>query len=162
MLFYGTYPQSIDAKGRVIVPAAFRESLGQDFMIGLNSTTNAIAFYPREKWEHILEDLRQLPSTDEYAMDYVRFIAGNSFAGYELDAQGRTMLPAALRQLLQLNKNISFVGMIDYFEVWDTETYDARNAQVRGNMSERLRYISRLRQGAAAQPGMPDGMQGDR
>ena len=91
MQFFGTYAQSIDAKGRVIVPTAFRDALGKDFMLGLNSTANAIAFYPREKWNSILEDLRRLPSTDEVAMDYVRFIAGNSFSNYELDSQGRTI-----------------------------------------------------------------------
>ena len=148
MEFFGTYAQSIDAKGRVIVPTAFRDALGKDFMIGLNSTANAIAFYPREKWNSILEDLRRLPSTDEVAMDYVRFIAGNSFSNYELDSQGRTILPAALRQMLQLGKNISFVGVIDYFEIWDTEVFEARSAQVRDNMSERLKYISSLRQQA--------------
>ena len=63
MLFFGTYAQTVDAKGRVIVPTAFRDSLGKDFMIGLNGTANAIAFYPKEKWEKILEDLRTLPST---------------------------------------------------------------------------------------------------
>ena len=57
MLFFGTYAQSVDAKGRVIVPTAFREGLGKDFMIGLNGTANAIAFYPREKWNSILEEL---------------------------------------------------------------------------------------------------------
>ena len=107
MLFFGTYAQTVDAKGRVIVPTAFRDSLGKDFMIGLNGTANAIAFYPKEKWEKILEDLRTLPSTDEVAMDYVRFIAGNSFSNYELDSQGRTILPAALRQMLQYWEKIS-------------------------------------------------------
>lgn len=149
MLFFGTYTQSIDAKGRVIVPTAFRDALGKDFMIGLNSTTDAIAFYPQAKWNSILEDLRTLPSTDEVAMDYVRFIAGNSFSNYELDNQGRTLLPATLRQMLQLSKNISFVGVIDYFEVWDSEVYEARTASVRSNMSDRLRYISSLRQQSA-------------
>ena len=51
MLFFGTYAQTVDAKGRVIVPTAFRDSLGKDFMIGLNGTANAIAFYPKEKWK---------------------------------------------------------------------------------------------------------------
>ena len=148
MLFFGTYAQTVDAKGRVIVPTAFRDSLGKDFMIGLNGTANAIAFYPKEKWEKILEDLRTLPSTDEVAMDYVRFIAGNSLSNYELDSQGRTILPAALRQMLQLGKNISFVGVVDYFEIWDSEVYEARCAQVREGMSDRLKYISSLRQSA--------------
>ena len=150
MLFFGTYAQTVDAKGRVIVPSAFRDSLGKDFMIGLNSTASAIAFYPREKWNKILEDLLTLPSTDEVAMDYVRFIAGNSFSNYELDSQGRTILPAPLRQMLSLGKNISFVGVIDYFEIWATEVYAARSAQVRDNMSDRLKYISSLRQSAQA------------
>ena len=150
MLFFGTYAQSVDAKGRVIVPTACREGLGKDFMIGLNGTANAIAFYPREKWNSILEELLALPSTDEVAMDYVRFIAGNSFSNYELDSQGRTILPAALRQMVQLGKNISFVGVIDYFEIWDTEVYEARTAQVRGSMSDRLKYVSSLKQPAQA------------
>lgn len=57
-------------------------------------------------------------------------------------------MPAALRQMLQLGKNISFVGVVDYFEIWDSEVYEARCAQVREGMSDRLKYISSLRQSA--------------
>lgn len=50
--------------------------------------------------------------------------------------------------MLQLGKNISFVGVVDYFEIWDSEVYEARCAQVREGMSDRLKYISSLRQSA--------------
>ena len=52
--------------------------------------------------------------------------------------------------MVQLGKNISFVGVIDYFEIWDTEVYEARTAQMRGSMSDRLKYVSSLKQPAQA------------
>ncbi len=121
--FSGNFAHTIDAKGRITIPAAYREALGEGFTIGLNSSFTAVALYPKEQWEQICRDLDRIPYTDRKAMDYVRVIRGNSFADWELDAQGRALVPPTLRQKVGLLKGIRFVGVGLYLEVWDEAKY---------------------------------------
>ena len=126
-VFSGNFAHNIDAKGRITIPAAYREALGEGFTIGLNAGFTAVALYPKAKWDSIVEDLSRIPDTDDMGMRYVRLIIGNSFAGCDLDAQGRALIPPTLRQTIGLNKAIRFVGMAQYLEVWDEDKYVADN-----------------------------------
>ncbi len=121
--FSGNFAHTIDAKGRITIPAAYREALGEGFTIGLNSSFTAVALYPKDQWEQICRDLDRIPYTDRQAMNYVRVIRGNSFAGCDLDGQGRALVPPTLRQKAGLNKGIRFVGVGLFLEVWDEEKY---------------------------------------
>lgn len=121
--FSGNFAHTIDAKGRITIPAAYREALGFAFTIGLNSLFSAVALYPKAKWERIGADLARIPDTDAKGMRYVRLINGNSFAGCDLDAQGRVLVPPTLRTKTGLAKAIRFVGVGQYLEVWDEEAY---------------------------------------
>ena len=62
--FSGNYTHNIDPKGRVTIPAAYREALGDGFTIGLNNQFNAIALYPVEKWQQMSERLDRIPDSD--------------------------------------------------------------------------------------------------
>lgn len=119
--FSGNFLHTIDPKGRVTIPTAFRELLGENFTIGLNNEFNAIALYPQEKWQEISDFLDRIPDFDRKGMRYVRLIKAHSFLGGEMDGQGRVLLPQALRQKLNIGKNIRFVGMGRYLEIWDED-----------------------------------------
>ena len=109
--FSGNYAHTIDPKGRVTIPSAYREALGESFTIGLNNEFNAIALYPVEKWEEIGQKLERIPDSDARGMAYVRLIKAFSFPGQKLDAQGRVLLPMGLRQKAGMDKSIRFVGV---------------------------------------------------
>ena len=141
----GTYEHSIDAKNRLFIPAKLREELGVTFYLAMGVDA-CLAVYPQSTWDRFTEKFASLPMSQSKKM---RALFANA-TKCELDSQGRTILPAALRQMVQLGKNISFVGVIDYFEIWDTEVYEARTAQMRGSMSDRLKYVSSLKQPAQA------------
>ena len=79
--FSGNYTHTIDPKGRVTIPSAYREALGEGFTIGLNNEFNAIALYPVEKWEEIGKRLERIPDSDARGMAYVRLIKAFSFPG---------------------------------------------------------------------------------
>ena len=96
--FSGNYTHNIDPKGRVTIPVAYREALGDGFTIGLNNELNAIALYPVEKWRDMSARLDCIPDTDVHGMAYVRFIKAFSFTNQSLDGQGRVLWPAVLRQ----------------------------------------------------------------
>ena len=106
-MFMGTYDHSIDAKGRVIVPAKFREELGDSFVVTLG-LDGCLFVYPQEDWEDFVKQLRELPGSKEARKLQRYFMAGA--ASCELDKQGRTLIPANLREKAGLEKDIVFVG----------------------------------------------------
>ncbi|MEA4899388.1 MAG: division/cell wall cluster transcriptional repressor MraZ [Christensenellaceae bacterium] len=141
-VFSGNWAHTMDAKGRVTIPASYREVLGDQFTIGLNSERSAIALFPAEHWQRIEEDLSKIPMTDARGMRYVRMISGNSFPGSQLDAQGRVLLPPTLRQRVGLEKSVRFVGVGRSLEVWDEERYQAECEAVEETSAQLLEYIN--------------------
>lgn len=140
--FSGNFAHNIDPKGRVTIPAAYREALSGGFTIGLNNQFAAIALYPKAKWEEKCEQLSRIPESDIKGTRYVRLITGNSFSDCELDGQGRVLLPATLRQKAGLDKAIRFVGMGQYLEIWDESRYVAENEQDECNIDDLLDYVN--------------------
>ena len=138
----GNFAHTIDPKGRVTIPAAFREALADGFTIGLNNQFAAIALYPKAKWNEKCEQLAKIPESDIMGTRYVRLITGNSFSGCELDNQGRVLLPATLRAKVGMDKAIRFVGMGGYLEIWDEQRY-LREADVsEQSIDDLLNYVN--------------------
>ena len=116
--FSGNYTHNIDPKGRVTIPAAYRDALGVNFTIGMNNDFTAIALYPEEKWLDMSAKLDRIPDTDARGRAYVRLIQAFSFPGQVLDGQGRVLLPARLRQvMLGDDKEVDIMGDGDHLRV---------------------------------------------
>ncbi|MDO4547292.1 MAG: division/cell wall cluster transcriptional repressor MraZ [Clostridia bacterium] len=142
--FSGNSSHTMDAKGRVTIPAAYRAALGEDFTVGMNNELSAIALYPKSRWESIEEDLNRIPPTDIKGMRYVRLINGNSFPDTQLDAQGRVLLPQALRNKAGLVKNVRFVGVGQSIEIWDESRYVRENESAELACGDLLSYVNEL------------------
>lgn len=140
--FAGNFAHTIDPKGRVTIPAAFREALSGGFTIGLNNQFAAIALYPKDKWSEKCEQLNKIPESDIMGTRYVRLITGNSFSGCELDNQGRVLLPATLRAKVGMDKAIRFVGMGGYLEIWDEERYLRESDLSENSIDDLLNYVN--------------------
>ena len=140
--FSGNYAHNIDPKGRVTIPAAYREALGERFTIGLNNDFSAIALYPVEKWQDMSERLDRIPDSDVRGMAYVRLIKAFSFTEQQLDGQGRVLLPQALRKKAGMEKAIRFVGVGRYLEIWDEDRFAATCEQNEFNFEELLSYVN--------------------
>ena len=140
--FSGNYTHNIDPKGRVTIPAAYREALGDDFTIGMNNEFKAIALYPAEKWRDMNAMLDGIPDSDAAGTAYVRLIRAFSFAHQTLDGQGRVLLPAVLREKAGMDKAIRFAGMGRYLEVWDENRFAEVNAAAEMDISSMLEYIN--------------------
>ena len=141
MSFSGNFAHTIDPKGRVTIPAAFRDALGHGFTIGLNNQSTALALYPRDMWAEKCAQLRRIPDTDARGMKYRRWIMGNSFPDTDLDAQGRVLLPQTLRSQTGMSKAIRFVGMDSYLEIWDEDRYMAENDATQASFDELMSYV---------------------
>lgn len=140
--FAGNFAHTIDPKGRVTIPAAFREALAEGFTIGLNNQFAAIALYPKAKWNEKCEQLAKIPESDIMGTRYVRLITGNSFSGCELDNQGRVLLPATLRAKVGMDKAIRFVGMGGYLEIWDEQRYLRESDVSEQSIDDLLNYVN--------------------
>ena len=140
--FSGNYSHNIDPKGRVTIPAAYRDALGYGFTIGLNNEFNAIALYPIEKWQDMSEKLDRIPDSDIRGMAYVRLIKAFSFTNQSLDGQGRVLLPAVLRQKAGMDKAIRFAGMGRWLEIWDEDRFEAANMATEADIGDILSYVN--------------------
>lgn len=139
--FSGNYTHNIDPKGRVTIPAAYREALGFNFTIGLNNDFSAIALYPEEVWRDMSDKLDRIPDTDARGRAYVRLIQAFSFTNQCLDGQGRVLLPAVLRQKAGMDKAIRFTGMGRYLEIWDEDRFTATIGATETDIASLLEYI---------------------
>ncbi len=139
--FNGNVSHNIDPKGRATIPAAYRSVLGDNFTVGLNSETNALALYPLEQWQKIEQDLDRIPSIDARAMKYKRSILGFSFPDSQLDAQNRVLLPPTLRQKVGIDKAVRFVGVGPYLEIWSEEVFLQETEDTEMARDELLEYV---------------------
>ena len=139
--FLGNMAHTMDQKGRVTIPAVYREALGPSFYVGMNTAFSAIALYTREKWESMRAWLDAFPASDARATNYARLIKANIFSG-ETDSQGRVLIPTTLRTLAGINKAIRFVGMGQYLEVWDEERYASEQEKALSSIADLLSYVN--------------------
>lgn len=120
-MFMGTYDHSIDAKGRVIVPAKFREALGDSFVVTLG-LDGCLFVYPQQEWEDFVKQLKELPGSKEARKLQRYFMAGA--APCDVDRQGRVLIPLNLREKAGLDKDIVFVGVMSKIEIWSKKLWD--------------------------------------
>ena len=123
-MFMGTYGHSIDAKGRVIVPAKFREVLGDSFVVTLG-LDGCLFVYPEEEWEDFVKQLKELPGSKEARKLQRYFMAGA--APCDVDKQGRVLIPSSLREKVGLDKDVVFVGVMSQIEIWSKERWEDHN-----------------------------------
>lgn len=120
-MFTGEYNHSIDAKGRLIVPAKFREQLGNEFVV-TKGLDGCLFVYSEEKWARIEESLKEKPLTSKDARKFLRFFFAGA-ATCEVDKQGRILLPANLREYAGIDKDVVSVGVFDRVEIWNKERW---------------------------------------
>lgn len=123
-MFMGEYNHTIDAKGRIIVPAKFRESLGDEFVVTLG-LDGCLFVYPNDEWMNFVTELKALPGNKDARQLQRYFMAGA--ANLEVDKQGRILIPSKLREHAGLDKDVIFVGVLSKIEVWSKERWESNN-----------------------------------
>ena len=120
----GTYRHRIDAKGRLPVPAAFRRSLEEEGQVVVTLLDQCLAAYPPKEWARLEAQLAALPAFSKPVKALTRLLASRA-ADCEIDVQGRILLPPVLRQAAGLVRDAVVVGVLNRFEVWAPESWDA-------------------------------------
>lgn len=121
-MFLGEYQHSLDAKGRITIPARLREDLGESF-IATKGLDECLFLYPMEEWKVMEDKLRTLPFTRRDVRAFVRFFFSGA-CECDLDRQGRTVIPAGLREYAQINKEVMIVGVGSRVEVWACDRWE--------------------------------------
>jgi MraZ protein len=126
-LFLGEHQHTLDAKGRVILPARFRDRLASGLVFA-PSQDRCIDVYPLTAFERRVEELRAVPREDQRARAYLRvFLAGAHEE--KPDTQGRVTLPPRLRAYAGLEKDLTINGADEKVEIWDRVTWEAYRDQ---------------------------------
>ena len=141
LAFSGSFDHSLDGKGRVIIPASYRDALGEDFTITINPNKTAVAIYPKEVWDRQLERLSRINPMDRVGLQYERYLMSVSFSGNSMDAQGRVLIPVKLRAKIGLTRDIVFVGLNHYIEIWDAEVYARMEAETEAQFDTLADYV---------------------
>ncbi|MRX70818.1 division/cell wall cluster transcriptional repressor MraZ [Bacillus lacus] len=121
-MFMGEYHHTIDTKGRMIVPAKFRDGLGDSFVL-TRGLDQCLFGYPMEEWKIIEEKLKTLPLTKKDARAFTRFFFSGAME-LELDKQGRINIAAPLLQYAKLEKDCVVIGVSNRIELWSKQIWE--------------------------------------
>lgn len=141
-VFRGQFSHTVDPKGRLSIPADFREVLADGFgdklMVAPNG--NALDVYPERTWKELEDKVSELPllDPDRRKFQYLYLSGGKAVV---LDPQGRIQIPQNYRERVGLVKDVEIVSMMTYFEIWDKERwahFQRDNAGPLDDLRERL------------------------
>jgi len=123
-MFRGRFEHTVDSKGRVSIPAKFRELLAEkyDDRLILTNFDRCLVAYPYEEWRVLEERVGSLSMVKKEAKAFQRFFISGA-AECPIDKLGRILIPPTLRDYAQLGKNVVFAGMLRKFEIWSKERW---------------------------------------
>lgn len=121
-MFMGEYQHNIDTKGRVIVPAKFRDELGERFIVTRGLDT-CLFIYPMDEWKILEHKLKKLPLTKKDARAFTRFFFSGAVE-CEVDKQGRINIPQPLRTYATLDKECVVIGVSNRLEIWEADLWN--------------------------------------
>jgi MraZ protein len=132
-MFRGRYDHRIDEKGRLSLPARFREILVKQYDENLFLTSSIeqdnLRIYPLKNWQEVEHKLAELPTHDAV---YESLVYQASYFGHEctVDGAGRVLIPQALRERVGLQEEVTLIGKLGYIQVWDRKKAVAKAAEI--------------------------------
>ena len=138
-MFFGTYTPKLDDKGRLFLPAKFREQLTEGLVV-TRGQERCLTIWSLEDFGKLTERLAQAPVTNKGTRDYVRMLF--AAASQEVpDKQGRITIPPVLREYASLDRDVVVIGSMNRIEIWDPTswaTYSEEQEQVFSDLSDEV------------------------
>ena len=143
-MFMGEYTHSIDAKGRIILPADFRQELGVTFII-TKGFDKCLFLYGQQAWEELAAKLRSLPISKPEARAVNRFFFSGART-LECDKQGRFLIPANLRNHAEivLKEDVILTGVDNRIEVWSKDNWNSYSSEVEPDVTSIAASLAEL------------------
>jgi len=133
-MFIGEYNHNLDSKGRLAVPAKFRNMFKKGAVV-TKGLDNCLFLYPKEKWQEMAEKFADLPISQSKARAFTRHMLAGAM-DVEFDNQGRVTLPEYLRKFAGLDKKAIVAGVYDRLEIWDEETWQKYKQSAEENSND--------------------------
>ncbi|MFV8827047.1 division/cell wall cluster transcriptional repressor MraZ [Alkalihalobacterium sp. APHAB7] len=121
-MFMGEYRHNVDEKGRLIIPAKFREELGDSFVV-TRGLDRSLFVYPQDEWKILEAKLKSLPFTKKDARAFTRFFFSGA-TECELDKQGRVNIASPLREYAHIEKECVIIGVSNRVEIWSKAIWE--------------------------------------
>ena len=125
-MLIGEYEHSLDAKGRLIMPAKIREDIGEKFIV-TKGLDGCLFGFSQSEWTNFEEKLKTLPLTNKNARDFVRFFLSGAIE-CEIDKQGRFLIASNLREYATMEKEVVIIGVGTRIEIWNREKWKQYNS----------------------------------
>ena len=121
-MFLGTYEPKLDDKGRVILPARFREDMEGGIVL-TRGQEHCIYAFPAQEFEQMTVELRRAPLSSKQARDYIRVLLSGAYKEVP-DNQGRITLPPDLRKYAGLDRELTVIGAGSRAEIWNSQAWN--------------------------------------
>ena len=125
-MLIGEYEHSLDAKGRLIMPAKLRTDTGEKFII-TKGLDGCLFVFSQNEWSNFESKLKELPLTNKNARDFVRFFLSGA-TECEIDKQGRFLLVNTLREYAEITKEVIIIGVGTRLEIWNKDKWKKYNS----------------------------------
>jgi MraZ protein len=139
-MFLGRFEHSVDNKGRVAVPARFRGELEGELII-TRGNDRCLYLFTQEAWEPLASKLNALPTGDADARNLRRAVF-SAAEPVEIDKQGRIMVPDHLRQYAGITGNVAIIGLGNYVEIWDQQSWTELDDRIEENVDVISSHLS--------------------
>ena len=126
----GTHSYQLDPKGRVSLPARFREAFADGVWLTIGQD-GCLYVFPRAEWQRRSDEVASSPLSDADGRAFSRLFFGSSDEA-KLDGQGRVTIPQRLRETVGITKDVVVLGVRDRMEIWDRESYERYEASFAG------------------------------
>ena len=126
-MLIGEYEHSLDAKGRLIMPAKLRDDMGEKFIL-TTGLDGCLFGFSMSEWEKFEDKLKALPITNKNARNFVRFFLSGA-TECELDKQGRFLIAGKLREVAKLDKDVTIIGAGNKKEIMDKAKMEEQNSE---------------------------------
>jgi len=136
-MFRGSSFHTIDSKGRIIIPARFRDVIKAQGSNGVmvSRMDGALVAYPYDEWRKIENRILLLAEKSENMRRFRRVFIGGAFE-CSCDKQDRILIPQNLRHYAEIDKEIVLVGVLDHFEIWSRKSWDRENIHLEKDMKK--------------------------
>lgn len=141
-MFIGEYQHNLDIKGRVAIPAKFREQLKEGTII-TRGLDRCLFVFSRSEWETLAKKLVALPLAQANSRAFVRLMLAGAM-DVEVDNQGRILIPDYLREYANLKKRLIVAGLYNRIEIWDSENWKRYKSKTESSADEVAEKLGEL------------------
>ncbi len=141
-MLIGEFKHNLDQKGRVSIPAKFRQKFAEGLIL-TRGIDQCVFGFPKPEWEKVVNKITNLPLSQANARAFARLMLSGAFEA-EIDNQGRVLIPEVLRKYAHLEKRVVIVGMHNRIEIWDEKKWEEYKKQSEENSQEIAERLSDL------------------